>query len=122
MLDMTYTDVKALIANDAYNYRTVIERMKDQPAWITEKMDWCQIQGVIQGGCESGAYMPAVTYYQANVTMFDHGDDVLDYIEEYLDELPTPDKNTSWSGMAVLYLSTAVELWCSQFVEYSNWS
>ncbi len=114
---MTYTEVKAFIVNDGYHYRSTIESMKDQPAWITEEMDWCQIQGVIQGGCESGAYMPAVTYYQANETMAKHGDEVLEYIEEYM-ELPRPDGHTSWAGMAVLYLSTAVELWCGQFNDY----
>ena len=55
--------------------------------------------------------MPAVTYYQALATMAEHGDDVLEYIEDTLGEIPAPKAGESWSGLAVFYLSMAVELW-----------
>ena len=57
--------------------------------------------------------MPAVTYHKALATMAAHGDDVLDYIENALGELPKPPDSASWSGMACHYLSCAVELWAS---------
>jgi hypothetical protein len=57
--------------------------------------------------------MPAVTYHQARETMNEHGDDVLQYIQDSLDELPKPRDDESWSGIAVFYLSYAVELWAS---------
>ena len=115
-MDITYTQCKQLVQNDP-NLRDVVEAMNNQPEWITEELDIADIQAVIQGGCSSGAYMPAVTYYQATKTMTEHGDEVLEYIEEVLGELPAPKPETSWSGMAVYYLSTAVELWCSNYDE-----
>lgn len=83
------------------------------PEWVESDITIGQLQSIVQGGCASGAYMPAVTYYQANETMAKCGDDVLEYIENGLGELPAPQKGESWSGMAVHYLSTAVELWAS---------
>ena len=81
------------------------------PAWIEQDISPQTVAAINQGGCASGSYMPAVTYYQARETMSEHGDDVLDYIEEAYGELPPLPKGESWSGMAVFYLSVAVELW-----------
>ena len=66
--------------------------------------------------------MPAVTYYQAVETMSEHGDGVLDFIETTGENLPTVARLTSWSGIAVLYLSAAVEMWCGSFdLEGVDW-
>jgi len=92
----------------------------DVPAWMDDEYftdgaitadEVDTLRAIVQGGCASGAYMPAVTYYQARDTMNRHGDDVLDYIQDALGELPAPADDESWSGMACHYLSTAVELW-----------
>lgn len=83
------------------------------PAWIEQDINCSQVAAIIQGGCDSGAYMPAVTYHQAADTMNEHGDDVLDYIESQGGELSLPD-SPSWSGIAVHFLSTAVEFWASR--------
>ena len=80
-------------------------------AWIDQDIDPATVAAIVQGGCASGAYMPAVTYYQALRTMSEHGDDVLQYIDDALGELPAPQAGESWGGIAVHYLSTAVELW-----------
>lgn len=69
------------------------------------------VAAIVQGGCASGAYMPAVTYHEAAKTMAEHGDDVLQFIEDTWGEMPRPPKDTSWSGLACFYLSTAVETW-----------
>ena len=45
--------------------------------------------------------------------MSEHGDDVLQYLEDQLGELPQHASTESWSGIAVHYLSCAVELWAS---------
>ena len=37
--------------------------------------------------------------------------DVLQYIDDALGEVPAPKRGESWGGIAVHYLSTAVELW-----------
>lgn len=85
----------------------------DAPDWLESDISPYDIAAIIQGGCASGAYMPAVTYHKALATMAAHGDDVLQYIEDALGELPAPPDNASWSGMASHYLSCAVELWAS---------
>jgi hypothetical protein len=83
------------------------------PSWIESDISPSDIAAILQGGCASGAYMPSVTYHKALATMAEHGDDVLDYIENALGELPKPPDSASWSGMACHYLSCAVELWAS---------
>ena len=83
------------------------------PAWIDQEITPATIAAIIQGGCASGAYMPAVTYYQALKTMNEYGDakdGVLDYLENSVGDVPAVSVN-SWSGMACLYVSQAVELW-----------
>lgn len=83
------------------------------PAWINYGISPSDVAAIIQGGCASGAYMPAVTYYEAAKTMAEYGDRVLEFIEDNLGELPQPQRGESWSGMACFYLSCAVELWAS---------
>ena len=85
----------------------------DVPEWIEQDICPSTIASIYQGGCNSGAYMPAVTYHQALRTMSEDGDDVLQYICDQMGELPAIDNETSWAGMACLYLSYAVELWAS---------
>ena len=88
---------------------------QDQPEWIEYELERYDIEAIIQDGCASGTYMPAVTYYKANKMMAEYGDDVLEYIENTWVELPQPSKGESWTGLAVFYLSVAVESWCQQF-------
>ena len=89
------------------------------PQWIDQDITPNDIAAILQGGCESGAYMPAVTYHTARETMNEHGDDVLDYLEEfYVPELP---KGISWSGIACHFLSAAVECWCAEHEHLSDW-
>lgn len=84
------------------------------PRWISQDIDLGQIEAVQQGGCESGAYMPAVTYATALQTMTEHGDEVLQYLEDAGFRLPSliPEEPISWPGLACRLLSYAVELWC----------
>ena len=87
------------------------------PPWIESDISPCQGQSIIKGGCEGGAYLPAVVYLTAQETMHDHGDRVLDYIESIRGDLPAPMAGSSWAGMAVHYLSTAIELWAHSTAE-----
>lgn len=86
-----------------------------QPDWIVKDLTAADIAAICQGGCASGAYMPAVTYAQAMNTMFLHGDEVMEYLENELGDLPIPAKDETWArtmlGQAVFYLSIAVETW-----------
>lgn len=86
----------------------------DVPVWIDDDISPADVAAIVQGGCASGAYMPAVTYHTAAETMAEHGDIVLDYISDRLGELPPPGDQTSWRGMACHFLSIAVELWASE--------
>jgi len=73
------------------------------------------VAAINQGGCDSGAFMPAVTYWSAKAAMHRWGDEILAYIEDRLGEVPAPDdKNrSSWGTLACFYVSVAVELWAS---------
>ena len=83
------------------------------PDWIESDITVHQVAAILEVGCASGAYMPAVPYYTANQTMAENGNAVLDYLEGYGGELPNVPDGISWSGIASLFLSSAVELWCS---------
>jgi len=87
------------------------------PDWIEQDINPADVAAINQGGCESGTYMPAVTYHKALGTMREYGDEVLDYIEQAIGDIPAPRQSVSWSGMACQYLSTAVELWASSVEE-----
>ena len=78
------------------------------PKWCDE-ISAMDVAAIVQGGCASGAYMPAVTYHVADKVMSNHGDDVLEYIEGVQGELPSVE-GKGWSEMATVYLSTAIEL------------
>ncbi len=82
------------------------------PAWIEQDITFGQVESIIEGGCDSGAYMPAVTYYDARQTMAEHGDDVMDYLSDIGACLDIQDK--SWSQVCTYLLSSAVELWASE--------
>ena len=92
------------------------ERIDDEtPCFVEAGLEICDIQAIQHGGCASGAYMPAVTYWKASETMHEHGDDVLEYIEAHHGELPVIPAGESWRGIAVLFLSCAVEIWANSF-------
>lgn len=87
------------------------------PAWIEQDITLDDVKAIQQGGCASGAYMPAVTYHQALETMNEHGDDVFNLINDYLGKIPAMQGSISWAGLAVHYVSTAVELWAGDLDE-----
>lgn len=86
----------------------------DVPAWIDDNISPYDIAAIVQGGCASGAYMPAVTYSDALKTMADYGDGIFDFIESRTGETMPPEAPQSWAGLAVWYVSFAVELWASE--------
>lgn len=98
-------------SENLWNYDAPIAELIDVPPWIEDNITGTDVAAIIQGGCASGAYMPAVTYHHAAGTMTKHGDDVLQFVEDNYGELPPVPQGESWSGIAVFYLSVAVELW-----------
>lgn len=103
---------------EIWNCETPISELLDCdiPAWIEQDICAMTVASICQGGCASGSYMPAVTYYQANDIMAQHGDDALDYIYNILGELVNPPQFESWRGRACFYLSMAVELWAGDIM------
>ncbi len=98
-----------------YGDRPVSETDVEIPEWIAPDITASTVAAICEGGCDSGAYMPAVSYYDAFRTMDEFGDQVLCFIDahysvrEVLDTRVNPDG--SWAGFAVAFLSTAAELW-----------
>jgi hypothetical protein len=80
------------------------------PAWIEQDITLYTIEAVYEGNCSSGAYMPAVDYYESMRTMAAFGDQVLEYIIDTVGSLPEIDSDSSWNGIGILCLSEAVEL------------
>ena len=103
--------------SDMWNNETPVRDLGiDVPRWIDQDIYPCDVAAILQGGCASGAYMPAVTYSTALATMNEHGDAVWDMIDDAygLDMFhETAESATSWAGLAVAYVSMAVELWAS---------
>ena len=107
------------MTNLLWNHEEPITELTDRitpPGWIDPDISPSTVAAILQGGCESGAYMPAVTYHEALETMHRHGDSldgVLQYLEDTLGELPTIPDDVSWSGLACFYVSCAVECWAA---------
>ena len=87
------------------------------PPWIEQDIQYDQVMAIVQGGCSSGSYMPAVTYHIASSVMGEqnHGNAVLEYLDSYgiTDEIPLYRTGDSWQGIAVRALSLAVETWAN---------
>lgn len=82
----------------------------DVPKWIEQDVTLYDLDAINYGGCASGAYMPAVTYYNAQQTMAEHGDTVLEFIADTIcDEMVLNPHDTTWGGFCVHVLSRAVE-------------
>lgn len=81
------------------------------PAWIEQDITGFDVRAICQGGCVSGAYMPAVIYFEAKQTMAQHGDDIVDFIVERLGPQGLNTEADSFGGMCCDLVSTAVELW-----------
>lgn len=104
------------MATDLWVETEIRELGIDVPRWIDQDITAATVAAIIQGGCSSGAYMPAVTYHQALATMQEYGDDVLQYIEDSYGSLSATGitlEGKSWAGIACDLLSAAVELWAS---------
>ena len=111
----TTTNHDEVTTMDLWNNDKPISEQFDEiyiPEWIDQNITPADVAAIVQGR----NYMPAGTYFDALQTMASHGDDVLEYIQDQMGDLPNVPSTISWSGMAVhfhLVLSAAVELWAS---------
>ena len=76
------------------------------------------LAAILEGGCASGAWMPAVTYWSARQIMADHECAVLSRIEEAgFEPYEVISSSDYWSGWACRLVSCAVELWAFEVAE-----
>jgi len=90
-----------------------VSTLIEVPVWIDPDIDLYAVQSVRQGGCASGAYMPAVTYYDAASTMAKYGEQVTSFLADYWGEPIEFNPAEGWDGFAVRVVSLAVELWAA---------
>ena len=85
----------------------------DVPKWIDQDVTLYTANNVACGGCESGAYMPAVIYCKAQETMGEYGDDVLQYLDDVGLCEPIETSGKTWLCIACDILSRACDIWFS---------
>ena len=84
------------------------------PAWIDQDITVCTVRAICQGGCASGAYMPAVTYFEAKQIMAQYGEDIFDFITDRLGDSGLDNDCTSYGMKCCAWVSSAVELWAAE--------
>jgi hypothetical protein len=89
----------------------------DVPRWIEQDITCSDVAAILQGGCESGAYMPAVTYHQAIKTMEEYDKEILDMCLMYTIPVLPSVIEIGWYSLACWLVSYAVETWCASIEE-----
>lgn len=118
---LTYEQCKEIVeaGHDLIKFAVSIN---DQPSWIKHMgviEDVSELKAILEDGCASGAYMPAVTYSTAWDTFCLYGDDIVDFLtDHYWDDVIEFDlRSETNQGFAVKLCSLAVELWVMQFAD-----
>ena len=93
--------------------RRPVADLYDVPSWIESNITCGQLAAIADGGCDGGAYLPAVTYLQAMGTMAKHGDAVLDYLSNAGVSVSFDVEEDSWAGFACKLCAAAVTAWAS---------
>ena len=119
-ITLTFTQCKQII-NNGHDLREVVEQLNDQPDFMSDNTGMqidsiSELQSILQCGCASNAHR-SVYYFEAQQCMSKHGDEVLEYIENAMGELPAIPNGSSWSQIASTYLVIAIELWCGGFAD-----
>lgn len=83
------------------------------PPWVDCDITPATVAAILEGGCDSGAYMPAVTSCDALATMAEYGDEVFYHLESW-GELDSSPPLESWSQLACHFVSRAVETWAAE--------
>ena len=88
----------------------------EPPQWISETISTTDVAAIIEGGCRSDTYPPAVSHAQALETMNRYGDEIFEFIKDNQWEVPRFEI-TSWKAGAVKIVSTAVAIWCGNVAD-----
>ena len=93
-----------------------------QPAFVanTQPLSGTDIAAVIQGGCASGAWMPAVTYWQSAEILQKYEDEILELLAHAGVDMAMlisaeQDNRESYRDLGCKLVSAAVEIWCCRF-------
>lgn len=111
--NLTFSQAKAII-NDLgrSDLESFLEAMNDQPEFLQfmgEIDTVSELIAIYEGGCASGAYMPAVTYYTANQCMAsDAATSVEEELSSYCEEIIFNPSTESFSQFASKLCEMAV--------------
>jgi hypothetical protein len=115
MITLTYSQAKAILEAEL-DLRSFITEMNNQPKFLQymgEITDVSELVAIYEGGCQSGAYMPAVEYDTAKQCMNECSDSVEVFTGEL--EIEFNILKHSWDERAITLCSAAVESYVNQF-------
>lgn len=95
----------------------------EQPSFVVDvqPLSGTDIAAVIQGGCASGAWMPAVTYNRAAEILRDHEGEVFVLLEDAgIDPATLPGASRSYRQFGCDLVSAAVEVWCARWADHAG--
>lgn len=117
--ELTYTQAKNIIESLGRDgLESFLESINDQPAFLKfmgEIDSVGELLSIYEGGCASGAYIPAVTYYTANQCMANAATSVEDELSELDYEITFNPSEDSFSQFASKLCAMAVESYVSKF-------
>ncbi len=127
---MYHVDTEGTVRVDSNGDRyVVLDGCIQIPEWIEQDrittgnpdhLDIHALEAVACHGCDSGAYMPAVTYGDAADTMNENGDDVVAYVQDWHEQVRLQLKiphDSTWNNLATFFLSRAVEIWTQSVLD-----
>lgn len=100
-----------------WNNENPVSEYVEVPRWIDQDITVSDV-AAREYACASGAYMPSVEYATALNIMNEHGDEIMDFLDETIGSgeilQGAVQEDVSWAGLAVRFVSAAVELWAVQ--------
>ncbi|AHK11328.1 hypothetical protein S14_219 [Shewanella sp. phage 1/4] len=119
--NLTFSQTKTII-NDLgrSDLESFLEAMNDQPEFLKfmgEIDSVSELISIYEGGCASGAYMPAVTYYTANQCMASDASGSVEEEIEHYEEITFNPSEESFSQFASKLCAMAVESFVQKHAE-----
>jgi hypothetical protein len=114
---LSFSQCKEII-NNGDNLRDFLESVTtNQPEFIISMgaIDSIyELKAIKEGGCESGAYMPAVTYSTALKCMYEHYEEIEAIFQDHgYESIEFDLESETFAGFSSRLVSMAVELWVS---------
>ena len=103
-----------LILTTMYESDAKAKTVIDVPPWVDAEIDIHVVASIYQGGCAGYAYLPACEYVTATDTMAEHGDEVLEYLEDSGVGHELMLRGVSWGALSSHLLMMAIDLWAGR--------